>query len=60
MIMIFFHVFFAPYRRMNQAIAAGDYPKAGEELGRIRRYVGINLLLGLLTIAVASGGGYYS
>lgn len=60
MIMIFLHVFFAPYRRMNQAIAAGEFAQAGTELGRIRRLVGVNLVLGLLTIVIATGGGYYS
>lgn len=60
MILIFLHVFFAPYRRMNQAIAAGEFAQAGVELGRIRRFVGINLVLGLLTIVIAAGGGFYS
>lgn len=60
MIMIFLHVFFAPYRRMNQAIAAHDFTRAGAELARIRRLVGINLILGLLTVIVGAGGRYYT
>ena len=59
MIGIYLHLFFAPYRRMNRAIAAGDYPAAGRQLAVIRRLVGTNLILGLLTIVVASGGAYW-
>lgn len=56
MIGIFLHVYFAPYRRMNRAIAAGDFPAAGKNLGQIRRLIGINLILGLITVAVAALG----
>ncbi|MDO8703873.1 MAG: CopD family protein [Sulfuricaulis sp.] len=59
MIGIYLHLFFAPYQRMNRAIAAGDYPAAGTQLSVIRRLVGTNLILGLLTIVVASGGAYW-
>ena len=59
MILIYLHVFFAPYRRMNRALAAGDFPAAGKQLARIRRLIGINLILGLVTITIASGGAYW-
>jgi uncharacterized membrane protein len=59
MIGIYLHVFFAPYQRMNRAIAAGDYPAAGKHLAVIRRLVGTNLILGLITLIVASGGAYW-
>ena len=59
MIAIYLHVFFAPYRRMNRAIAGGDFAAAGRQLAVVRRLVGINLALGLVTIAVASGGAYW-
>lgn len=59
MILIYLHVYFAPYRRLNQALAANDFPAAGRQLDQIRRFVGINLILGLITIAVATGGAYY-
>jgi uncharacterized membrane protein len=58
MILLYMHVFFAPYRRMKQAIAAGDLPVAGAKLAQIRMIIGINLILGLSVIAVASGGRY--
>jgi len=59
MIMIFLHLYFAPYQRMNKAIAAGDWPAAAKQLAVIRRLVGTNLILGLITVAVASGGAYW-
>lgn len=58
MVLLFMHVFFAPYRRMQQAIAAGDLPTAGAKLAQIRMIIGINLSIGLIVIAVASGGRY--
>jgi len=59
MMLIYFHVFFAPYRRMNQAIDAQDFKEAGRRLGQIRKLIGLNLILGLIVVAVASGGLYW-
>lgn len=59
MIGIYLHVFFAPYRGMKRAIAAGDFPAAGRHLAVIRRLIGINLVLGLVTIVIATGGAYW-
>lgn len=59
MIGIYLHVFFAPYRGLRRAIAAGDFPAAGRHLGVIRRLIGINLILGLITIVTATGGAYW-
>jgi uncharacterized membrane protein len=58
MMLIFFHVFFAPFKRLKQAVAAGDWQEGGRQLAMIRIMVGINTLLGLLVIAVAVGGRY--
>jgi uncharacterized membrane protein len=58
MVLLYMHVFFAPYRRMKQAIAAGDLPTAGAKLAQIRMIIGVNLSLGLIVITVASGGRY--
>lgn len=38
---------------LRRAVAAEDWPNGGAVLGRIRRLVGINLLLGLLVVAIA-------
>ena len=56
MILIYMHVFFAPYRRLKQAVANQDWPMGGKKLGQIRMLVGINLTLGLIVIVVASAG----
>jgi uncharacterized membrane protein len=56
MIAIFLLVYFVPYRALARAVAAGDWASGGAALARIRRLVGINLLLGLLTIAIATAG----
>lgn len=56
MMAIFMHIFFAPYRRLVRAVEAQDWEAGGRALGQIRRFVGINLVLGLIVAAVASGG----
>ncbi|OGI38459.1 MAG: hypothetical protein A2V91_03665 [Candidatus Muproteobacteria bacterium RBG_16_64_10] len=58
MIVLFLHVYVAPYRRMNRAIAAADWPVAAKQLAQIRRLIGVNLILGLITTTVATGGAY--
>ncbi|MFZ0469129.1 MAG: CopD family protein [Thiogranum sp.] len=56
MILIYMHLFFAPFRRLKEAVVTAQWPEAGKQLGRIRHIVGVNLALGLIVIAVASGG----
>lgn len=58
MIMIYLHVFFAPYRRFVQAVHSSDWEAAAKNLAQIRVLVGLNLVLGLLTVAIASAGRY--
>jgi uncharacterized membrane protein len=59
MILIFFHVYFAPFRRFRRAVGLQDWAAASRQLGQIRKLVGINLLLGLVTIAIATSGRYW-
>jgi uncharacterized membrane protein len=59
MISLFFHLYFAPWRRYRAALAAQDLTGAGRQLGQIRTIVAINLALGLLTVAVAASGRYW-
>jgi uncharacterized membrane protein len=56
MMLIFFHVYFAPYRRLRAAVAQEDWPTGGSKLAQIRVLVGINTLLGLVVIAIGAGG----
>jgi uncharacterized membrane protein len=58
MMLIFFHVFFAPYGRLKRAVAAQDWPAGGKALSQIRMLVGINTLIGLLTFAIGAAGRY--
>jgi uncharacterized membrane protein len=58
MMLIFLHVFFAPFKRLQRAVAAEDWPAGGRALAQIRVMIGINLAIGLLVVAVASGGRY--
>lgn len=52
MMLIFAHVFFAPYKKLKRAIEGQDWKAGGAALGQIRMLIGINLLIGLITIAV--------
>jgi uncharacterized membrane protein len=56
MMLIFAHVYFAAFRRLERAVAAGDWKAGGAALGQIRKLVGLNLVLGLVTITVATAG----
>ncbi len=58
MIALFAYAYFFPYRHLQAAVAAEDWPAGGAALARIRRLVGINLILGLIVAAVATGGRY--
>ena len=58
MILIFLYLFFMPYGRMKQAIAAQDYKTAGNALALIRKIVAVNLTLGLIVVLIAGGGRY--
>ncbi len=58
MILLFMHIYFGPFRRLKEAVIIEQWPEAGKRLNQIRRIVGINLVLGLLVIAIAAGGRY--
>lgn len=49
---IFGHIRFALYPRLDRAVQAGQWQEGAGALGSIRKWVTINLALGLLTIAV--------
>jgi len=58
MVGIYMVVALIPYPALQRAVALGDWPAGGAALNLIRRLVGINLLLGLLTLGFASLGRY--
>ena len=59
MMLLFVHLYFAPWRRFRAAVGRQDYPEAAGQLNQIRVIVTINLILGLITIAVGSSGRYW-
>ena len=59
MMLLFFHLYFAPWRRFRAALVHQDPAAAAAQLGQIRTIVAVNLLLGLLTVAVGSSGRYW-
>ena len=52
MMLIFAHVFFTPYKKLKCAVGEQNWKAGGAALAQIRMLIGINLILGLLTIAV--------
>ena len=58
MMLIYAHVYFAGYRRLRRHSEAGEFEQAGAALGQIRKLVGLNLILGLVTVVIGSGGRY--
>ena len=60
MILAFFHLFFAPWKRFGRAVDAADWPAAGTQLTQIRHIVLFNLVLGLIAVSVGATGRYWS
>jgi len=58
MVLIFMHVFFAPYRRLRHAVVVQDYPEGAKQLALIRKLIAMNLSIGLLVVLTASAGRY--
>ncbi len=51
MVVIFGHIRFALFKRLTRAVSASDWPAGGAALASIRIWVGVNLILGVATIA---------
>lgn len=58
MMLLFFHVYFAPFRRLKQAVANQDPQEGGRQVAKIRMLVGTNLILGLIVVIIGAGGRY--
>lgn len=59
MILIYMHVFFAPYRRLKAAVADQRWPDGGKALAQIRILIGINTLIGVAVVVIASAGRFF-
>jgi uncharacterized membrane protein len=56
MMAIFLHIRFGPFKRLQAAIVSSDWPLAAQRLDQVRQLVTTNLVLGIITIAVATIG----
>jgi uncharacterized membrane protein len=59
MMLVFLHIYFAPWGRFQAAVMRRDTAEAARQLNQIRWIVTANLVLGLLTLAVGSSGRYW-
>jgi uncharacterized membrane protein len=59
MMLLYLHLLFAPWRRLQAALDRGALPDAAKSLNQIRMLVGINLILGVITVVVGGTGRYW-
>jgi uncharacterized membrane protein len=59
MMLLFFHLYFAPWRRFQAAVGRQDWAEGGRQLGQIRSIVTLNLILGLIVVAIGASGRYW-
>ena len=60
MIALFVLLYLFPYRQFRECVAAKDWASAAKHLSSIRRIVGINTILGLITVAIGASGRMWS
>jgi uncharacterized membrane protein len=56
MMALYAHIRFAPFKRMRAAVNGGNWQAAGANLDAVRKLVLINLVLGMVVIAIATIG----
>jgi uncharacterized membrane protein len=56
MLVIFLVIRFAMFPRLTRALALADWPAGGAALARIRQWVVVNLLLGVVIVVVTLAG----
>jgi uncharacterized membrane protein len=59
MMALFLHLYFAPWRRLQRALAQSDHTMATRQLTQIRWIVATNLALGLITVAIGASGRHW-
>ena len=59
MVLIYMHVFFAPYKRLKSAVNEQRWPDGGAAIAQIRILVGVNTAIGIIVIIIASGGRFF-
>ncbi len=53
MIIVYAFIALRPLRHLRAAVAAADWPRAAAAMTLVRRLVGVNLVLGLVTLTIA-------
>jgi uncharacterized membrane protein len=51
MCIVFAHIYFAPFKRLQVAVAAGTWPEGGRQAALLAKLVMVNFCLGWLAIA---------
>ncbi len=59
MMLLFLHLYFAPWRRFRAAVARQNWAEGGRQLTQIRILVTVNLVLGLVVVAIGGSGRYW-
>lgn len=59
MVAIFLYLFHVPWPAFRQSVDKKDFADAATRLALIRKVVGMNLALGLLTVAIGASGRYW-
>lgn len=54
MMLLFAHVFFAPYKRLRRNVEAQHWEDAGKALAQIRQLIALNTILGFIVIFFAA------
>jgi uncharacterized membrane protein len=55
-VLIYIYLAVVPLRALRSAVAAKDWPRGGAAMSRIRQLVAVNLVLGIVTLTIASLG----
>ncbi|MFK5970711.1 MAG: CopD family protein [Candidatus Marithrix sp.] len=56
---LYIYIYFVPFPNLKLAISTEDFKQAGQHLAKIRSIIGFNLLLGIITVIIATGGRYF-
>jgi uncharacterized membrane protein len=59
MMLLYLHLYFAPWQRLQKTVQAADWQNAGKHLAMIRKLVAINLALGVITVLIGSTGRFW-
>jgi uncharacterized membrane protein len=59
MMSVFVYIYFVPYKRLSKLVRTEAWPGAGANLAQVRRLIGLNLVLGLITVLISTGGMYW-